>query len=216
MAEDPRAEPQYGERVPYVVITGAPGARLIDRCVAPDVLLHNDNNELDAEYYIVKNLIPPLERIFNLVGANVRQWYDEMPKFQRMRRREAEAFTGGKEMIVSKKTLESYMKSSACIVCHEKLEEEVAICAKCMQHADSSLMTLHSRLNKAERKAVNLESVCRSCANLAWSEEVRCDSKDCPVFYTRTRHMAVLRSSKSMAEPVIGMLEELEAGSLDW
>lgn len=216
MLEDPRAEPQYGERVPYVVITGAPGARLIDRCVAPDVLLHNDNNELDAEYYILKNLIPPLERIFNLVGANVRQWYDEMPKFQRMRRMEAGSLIGGKELIVSKKTLESYMKSSTCIVCHEKLEEEMAICARCMQHADSSLMTLHSRLNKAERKAVDLENVCRSCANLAWGEEVKCDSKDCPVFYTRTRHLAGLRSSKLMAEGVMGMLEDLEAGSADW
>ena len=216
MLEDPRAEPQYGERVPYVVITGAPGARLIDRCVAPDVLLHNDNNELDAEYYILKNLVPPLERIFNLVGANIRQWYDEMPKFQRVRRVEAGVFGGGKELIMSRKTLESYMKSSTCIVCHEKLEEEMAICARCMQHADSSLMTLHSRLNKAERKAVNLEKVCRSCASLAWGEEVKCDSKDCPVFYTRTRHMAGLRSSKLMTEPVMGILEGFGADDLDW
>ena len=216
MLEDPRAEPQYGERVPYVVITGAPGARLIDRCVAPDVLLQNDNNELDAEYYILKNLIPPLERIFNLVGANVRQWYDEMPKFQRVRRREAVASTGGKELTVSKKTLESYMKSSTCIVCREKLEEGMAICTRCVQHSDSSLMTLYSRLNQAEKKAVNLETVCRSCASLAWGEEIKCDSKDCPVFYTRTRHMAGLRSSKLMAEPVMGMLEELQVGDLDW
>ena len=216
MLEDPRAEPQYGERVPYVVITGAPGARLIDRCVAPDVLLHNDNDELDAEYYISKNLIPPLERIFNLVGANVRQWYEEMPKYQRVRRREVEAVAGGKDLIMSKKTLESYMKSSTCIVCHEKLEEEMAICGKCKQHADSSLMTLQSQLNKAERKAVNLENVCRSCASLAWGEEVKCDSKDCPVFYTRTRHLAGLRSLKLMAEPVLRMLEGLEAGGLDW
>lgn len=42
MLEDPRSEPQYGERVPYVVVTGAPGARLIDRCVAPETLLNNE------------------------------------------------------------------------------------------------------------------------------------------------------------------------------
>ena len=216
MLEDPRAEPQYGERVPYVVITGAPGSRLIDRCVAPDVLLQNDSHELDAEYYILKNLIPPLERIFNLVGANVRQWYDEMPKFQRVRRREAETFPRGKELTTSKKTLESYMKSSACIVCHEKLEEETVICARCIRQADSSLMTLHSQLIRAEKKAVSLVNVCRSCAGLAWGEEVKCDSKDCPVFYTRTRHTAGLRSSRLMAEPVIKMLEGLEYGDFDW
>ena len=86
MLEDPRLEPQYGERVPYVVVTGGPGARLIDRCVAPEVLLDNAQQELDSEYYISKNIIPPLERIFNLVGANVRGWFDEMPKYQRIRR----------------------------------------------------------------------------------------------------------------------------------
>ena len=35
---------------------------------------------LDADYYISKTLIPPLERIFNLVGADVRSWYEDMPK----------------------------------------------------------------------------------------------------------------------------------------
>lgn len=35
---------------------------------------------LDAEYYISRVLIPPLQRIFSLVGADVRSWYDEMPK----------------------------------------------------------------------------------------------------------------------------------------
>ena len=216
MLEDPRTEPQYGERVPYVVITGAPGARLIDRCVAPDVLLQNDNNELDAEYYISKNLIPPLERIFNLVGANVRQWFDEMPKYQRIRRIEAGSITGGKEVALEKKTLESYMRSSSCVVCHEKLEEETAICNICMSNAATSLLALRKRLEMTEEKAVHLEKVCRSCAGLAWGEEVKCDSKDCPVFYTRTRHMAESRSTKMVTQPIIQVLEKLEADNLSW
>lgn len=215
--EDPRAEPQYGERVPYVVITGAPGARLIDRCVAPDVLLHNDHNELDAEYYISKNLIPPLERIFNLVGANVRQWYDEMPKFHRIRRIDTESLARSQELIVSKKTLESYMKSSACVVCREKLEEEESpVCNRCMQHTHTSLLTLRSRQNQAEQKAVNLEKVCRSCAGLAWGDNVRCDSKDCPVFYTKARHLASLKTETTITESVMKVLEEAGKGSLEW
>ena len=216
MLEDPRAEPQYGERVPYVVITGAPGARLIDRCVTPDVLLYNDNSELDAEYYISKNIIPPLERIFNLVGANVRQWYDEMPKHQRIRRVKAGLLSSDDNLSLSKRTLESYMKSSSCLVCYEKLVDESIICTKCTQHADSSLMRLSARLNRAEKKAINIEDVCRSCSGLAWGEDVRCDSKDCPVFYTRTRHRAEMRSSRMISEPILGVLKELGAGDLDW
>ena len=216
MLEDPRAEPQYGERVPYVVITGAPGARLIDRCVPPETLLYNDNNELDAEYYISKNLIPPLERIFNLVGANVRQWYDEMPKFQRIRRIDQGPILGRKETSVSKKTLESYMKSSSCLVCHDKLEEEGAICTSCTKNADRSLSLLRTRLNAAEKRAFSLERVCRSCASLAWGEDVKCDSKDCPVFYTRSRHIAGLRSTRAISEPVMALLRESETRKLEW
>lgn len=41
MLEDPNDEPQYGERVPYVIARGAPGMRLVDRAVAPEFMLKN-------------------------------------------------------------------------------------------------------------------------------------------------------------------------------
>lgn len=216
MLEDPRLEPQYGERVPYVVVTGGPGARLIDRCVAPDVLLNDAHSELDAEYYISKNLIPPLERIFNLVGANVRQWYDEMPKYQRIRRIETGAVTDGKEIGLSKKTLESYMKSSTCLVCRETLDTESPLCNSCFQQAPRSILELRSRLVKAERKAAQMAKVCRSCSGLAWNEEIRCDSKDCPVFYSRTRQRAAVANEEAHVLPVLRSLEKQETEDLAW
>lgn len=216
MLQDPRAEPQYGERVPFVVITGVPGARLIDRCVAPEVMLQNDHNELDAEYYISKNLIPPLERIFNLVGANVRQWYDEMPKFQRIRQVDMSTFFEDRDPTLSKKTLESYMKSSACLVCQRKFEDEAPICDDCLQQPETSLLKLQLKVNEAELKAANLEKICRSCAGVAWGEEVQCDSKDCPVFYSRMRHKAALSSTRMVIQPIFKVMEEAEGAALDW
>ena len=215
MLKDPRAEPQYGERVPYVVITGAPGARLIDRCVAPGVLLHDDNNELDAEYYILKNLIPPMERIFNLVGANVRQWYEEMPKYQRIRRIDANLSSGGKHTTNLKKTLESYMRTTACIVCSKKLEEELSICNECLEEPNTSVLTLQSRLCKAEKKALNLDRICKSCAGIV-QEDVRCDSQDCPVFFSRTRHRTRLKGLYLESQPVLRLLNETDPMSVEW
>lgn len=217
MLEDPRLEPQYGERVPYVVVTGGPGARLIDRCVAPDVLLNDAHSDLDAEYYISKNLIPPLERIFNLVGANVRQWYDEMPKYQRIRRVEAGTVTDGKETGFSKKTLESYMKSSTCMVCRESLDSESPICSSCFHQSPRSILELRSRLIRAERKAAQMAKVCRSCSGLGWNEEIRCDSKDCPVFYSRTRQRAAVANEQAYIMPVLRSLElKPESDDLAW
>ncbi|KAF7587580.1 DNA polymerase zeta [Aspergillus hancockii] len=152
MLEDPRQEPQYGERVPYVVVTGATGSRLIDRCVPPETLLHDAQLDLDAEYYITKNIIPPLERIFNLVGANIRQWYDEMPKVQRIRRVE-----GAMTSIGGKKTLESYMKASTCIVCKAKLDNtDVPVCTECMLQPHIALLDLGTRQRQAEKSVSDL------------------------------------------------------------
>lgn len=122
MEEDHRAEPQYGERVPYVVIAGPPGSRLVDRTVTPETLLYNPHHCLDAEYYITKNLIPPLERILNLVGADIRQWYNEMPKIRKIMRVENATFTKRGLGKNKRSVLESYMKSSACLVCKEKAD----------------------------------------------------------------------------------------------
>ena len=215
MIEDPRLEPQYGERVPYVVITGGPGARLIDRCVAPEVLLQDAQLELDSEYYISKNLIPPLERIFNLVGANVRQWYDEMPRFQRIRRVEGLTTSDSRDT-VARRTLESYMKSSTCIVCREILDGDSSICNSCSEQSPQTILLLRTRIAKAERKAVQLNEVCRSCSGLAWTEEVKCDSKDCPVFYSRTRHMADMSNTMAQDSPVLRLLEEKAPAGLEW
>ncbi|WEW57498.1 DNA polymerase zeta [Emydomyces testavorans] len=207
MLEDPRLEPQYGERVPYVVISGAPGARLIDRCVAPEVLLQDPQTELDAEYYISKNIIPPLERIFNLVGANVRQWYDEMPKYQRMRRTDGAMIPSGKDGTLLRKTLESYMKSSSCAVCRKKLDSEQPLCNQCLQQPQVSLLRLRYRMQRVETKVANLHEICRSCMGVPWGEEVKCDSKDCPVFYSRTRTTSDLLYTRSLLSPVADVLE---------
>jgi DNA polymerase zeta len=217
MMEDHRQEPQYGERVPYVVVSGAPGARLIDRCVAPEVLLNNSHLELDAEYYITKNLIPPLERIFNLVGANVRQWYDEMPKIQRIRRIEG-TFTGlGRDNGTSKKTLESYMKSSSCILCKDKVQNAgLPLCAACASQPHVSFFKLTSRLQQAERRTTNLQKICRSCMGASFGEEVICDSKECPVFYSRTREVSKLKNSNAVLGPVIEYLERESERGLEW
>ena len=221
MMKDPRSEPQYGERVPYVVIAGAPGARLWERCVEPERLIYDEYAELDAEYYISKNLIPPLERIFNLVGANVRQWYDEMPKVQRIR------LLGGpkeSEPTGKNKTMESYMGSSLCLACRAKLppvpagveEPQLPLCSDCKDdQPQKTMLTLRSKVEKAERRARDLERVCRSCANLAWDEQVKCDSRDCAVFYSRVKAHTQLSVVRNGLGRVLEAFEAQEAENTD-
>ncbi|KAK3365131.1 hypothetical protein B0T24DRAFT_537026 [Lasiosphaeria ovina] len=242
MLKDARAEPQYGERVSYVVISGAPGARLIDRCVAPEDLLNSPDASLDAEYYISKNIIPPLERIFNLVGANVRAWYDEIPKVKLVRRvdasvgsapggRAGDGASGGVNN-TKKKTLEWFLHASSCIVCAVKIKSgpggaagsagtnaaNLPICRRCAEDTAKSVLHLQMRLNIEHRKLTDVIKVCQTCAGLSPQEDVLCDSGDCPVFYTRVKQARKFRTESTVVEPLVRQLAEQKIGppSLDW
>lgn len=107
-----------------MVVAGEPKARLSDKSMEVDFLLHASHLSLDAEYYIGKTIIPPLERIFNLVGANVRQWYEEMPKYQWLRKIIKGNIDGEDKAKKRAVTLESYMtkSTSVCAVCERRVE----------------------------------------------------------------------------------------------
>ncbi|CAK7272704.1 DNA polymerase zeta [Sporothrix epigloea] len=118
MAQDPRATLVHGERVPYVVTAGPPDMALRDRCVTPEEVVKNRNLRLDSDYYIQKSLIPPLDRIFRLVGVDVLRWYLDMPK-ARMPLRPADPAptqplrTGA----VGQQTLDTWLRGSRCARC---------------------------------------------------------------------------------------------------
>ncbi|KAK1758381.1 hypothetical protein QBC47DRAFT_374509 [Echria macrotheca] len=246
MAEDARAEPQYGERVPYVVVSGGPGARLIDRCVAPEDLLVRSaaHASLDAEYYIGKNIVPPLERIFGLVGANVRSWYDEMPRVQQVRNNTggggAGLATDGKA-----KTLEWFLHSASCMACGVKMktarpaginpwamttvsrgaggeqqqqQQLLPVCRRCAEDPAATMVQLQAKVNVEARKYADVVKVCQSCAGMAPLEEVPCDSRDCPVYYSRVKQASRLKAQRGMVEPVLRELGSRGEGSaaVDW
>ena len=85
MYHDPQAAPLYGERVPFLVIYGAPAARLVDLVISPDDFIASKRSQLNAVYYITKCLIPSLERILNLCGADVAHWLADFREAHSMR-----------------------------------------------------------------------------------------------------------------------------------
>ncbi|CAI6095176.1 unnamed protein product [Clonostachys chloroleuca] len=217
MLADARAEPQYGERVPYVVVSGAPGARLVDRSVAPEDLLANPHWRLDAQYYITKNIIPPLERIFNLVGASVRQWYDEMPKVKHHNSHMFAAQRGGR-----KTTLEAYFQSMHCVVCSRKFKnyQNSTVCRRCMgrKRAPVALYALQTRLSHEEKRYREVMTQCRQCeGGRGVLGDVQCDSKDCPVFWSRVKQVGRLESMRACTEPAMqSLIHGIERRALEW
>lgn len=76
MQEDENAAPEYGERVPYVVYYGKPKSSIRDQAIHPLDMLKSKDLLLHGRYYIRKKIIPPLSRIFNLIGADIMSWFD--------------------------------------------------------------------------------------------------------------------------------------------
>lgn len=74
MASDKRSEPRRSERVPYVIINGPPGLPLIRLVRSPRELIADPSLRPNALYYITKVIIPPLNRCFLLIGADVNNW----------------------------------------------------------------------------------------------------------------------------------------------
>lgn len=73
---DPRRIPRRGERVPFIIINGAPGVPIIRLVRHPHEVLNDEGLKINAVYYITKAIIPPLNRCLLLIGADVNEWYN--------------------------------------------------------------------------------------------------------------------------------------------
>ncbi|ORX33427.1 hypothetical protein BD324DRAFT_585143 [Kockovaella imperatae] len=196
--KDPRDEPQYAERVPYIV-SNTEGRRLIDRARMPEEMLANRSLGIDAEYYIRNLLIPPLSRIFNLVGADVEHWYESMPRTKRASKYDTR-HTG-------KMRIDSHFKSSHCIVCGG--ESSHRICSICRTEPSTTTHALLSRQHLAQQRLLDTHKICASCSSTPVGERILCDSIDCPVTYAR---VTATRDVDDLAD-VPDILEEFNASA---
>ncbi|KAI0689616.1 hypothetical protein BC835DRAFT_1368378 [Cytidiella melzeri] len=189
MLEDPNDEPQYGDRIPYVIARGPPGTRLVDRAVAPGILLNDGSKHLDGTYYISRVLIPPLERVFNLLGADIRSWYDEMPKPLRADEAESITFSPRKlrpqTLIAGRAKIEEHFYGSRCLTCNAPTAD--SICDDCRLSPQETISGLLTRVHRTEDRLKNVHLICVSCSGVASGEPIECESLDCPWLYERKK-----------------------------
>lgn len=209
MASDPRTEPAYAERVPYVIVKGAPQSRLRDRAVPPEVVLENPMLALDSEYYITRVFIPSLARIFNLIGVDIASWYASMPKFVRIHKpikagptedakEESDVVNEIAQVQAQAQArvgvmVDEHFRSDRCMNCEEEMIESgevsrgILLCQACCEQPDGVAYALMVRARAREKKLRDIEGACRVCSNTPALESVDCDSLDCGRMYERIR-----------------------------
>ncbi|KAK9070718.1 hypothetical protein SSX86_011120 [Deinandra increscens subsp. villosa] len=196
---DPRAEPMYAERIPYVVVHAEPGARLVDMVVSPMELLALDSPyRLNDLYYINKQIIPALQRVFGLVGVDIRQWFLDMPRPVRESVGKNQSYGSNS----NRTRIDYYYLSKHCIMCGEKVQASAApLCGKCSRNEAAVAVAVTARTSKMERDIQHLAAICRHCGGGDWVVEsgVKCTSLACSVFYERQKVQKELRSLSNFA-----------------
>ncbi|KAL9379007.1 hypothetical protein Peur_027489 [Populus x canadensis] len=198
MRADPRAEPCYAERVPYVVIHGEPGARLVDMVVDPlDLLAIDSPFRLNDVYYITKQIIPALQRVFGLLGADLNQWFSEMPRPAR----EAFAKRPSYAPNPQRTRIDYYYLSKHCVLCGELVQASAHICNKCSQREIAAATAVIGRTSKLEKEMQHLAAICRHCGGGDWLLEsgIKCTSLACSVFYERRKVQRELQGLSAVA-----------------
>lgn len=221
MMLDPNDEPQYGERIPYVISRGEPGALLTERAIDPLEMINESHLQLDATYYITRVLIPPLERIFNLVGADVQRWFAEMPKVKNVVWDTILASPSKRKKVTDDDEdvpaspgkqwdIEEHFENNQCLACGEASFAD--LCEECMLSPQSSVTVLGVKSAAFEHRLLTAHGICATCAGTAPGEPVECISLDCPWLYARKKAEARVETVETMDI----LVDELGRSRVGW
>ncbi|KAJ0061296.1 hypothetical protein NL108_014829, partial [Boleophthalmus pectinirostris] len=151
MVYDRRQEPRVGERVPYVIIYGMPGLPLIQLVRRPMEVLQDPSLRPNATYYITKQILPPIARIFQLIGVDVFSWYQELPRVQKAW---CSSAGGGSLEAGRKGTISQYFTTLHCPVCDQLTQ--LGVCSSCRSQPQRVAVTLWSNLRDCESQQDDL------------------------------------------------------------
>ncbi|CAN0016841.1 unnamed protein product [Lampetra fluviatilis] len=146
---DRRSEPRAGERVPYVIVHGAPGLPLIQLVRRPQELLQEPSLLINAPYYVSKQILPPLDRLLSLIGVDVFRWYQQLPRSVRVWAAHHQSAAEGR-----KATIVQYFSTVNCPVCGEITKD--GICGRCRRQPQEVSVLLLQQIHSQERRQAQL------------------------------------------------------------
>lgn len=177
---DQGSAPSLGDRVAYVIVKGAAGAKNYEKSEDPIYVLEN-NLPIDTRYYLENQLAKPLERIFVPVLGE---------------KKAGQLLTGEhtRSISVAAPSLGGLMKfakrTQTCMACKKPLnskeEAKGAVCENDRPRIGELYQKSVTKLSDLEVRFGRLWTQCQRCQG-SLHNEVICSSKDCPIFYMRMK-----------------------------
>lgn len=184
---DPGSAPKLGDRVPYVLVAAAKNTPAYMKAEDPIYVLEN-NVPIDANYYL-DNLSKPLLRIFEPILGDKAE--SILLRGEHTRTRSVVTSKVGALSAFTK-------KKETCMGCKAVLTKEYekkALCQYCEKNAVTIYQKEFFNQRLLEEKFCRLWTECQRCQG-SLHEEVLCTSKDCPIFYMRTKVKMELESQE--------------------
>ncbi|XP_071479193.1 DNA polymerase zeta catalytic subunit-like [Diadema antillarum] len=175
LSVDRRSEPRVSERVPYVVVHGSPGLPLIQLVRTPQEYLRDPSYNLNTPYYITRQIVPALNRVFGMMGVDTLGWYQELPRVMHVNTAPTKAKSSGN---TRKGTISQYFSSLNCAGC-DRLTKS-GLCESCKASPQTTVTSLMRRVQQWDRARVQINKVCSSCCGFRDTKQ-HCATMDCPV-----------------------------------
>lgn len=145
---DPGSAPQMGDRVPYVIVTGAKGAKTFEKGEDPIYVLEN-NVAIDSKWYLSNQLAKPLERIFAPIIDNVQKSLLEGEHTRKIYIPTPSARKGSLMMFAVKK--------ASCLGCKASIDGKNGyLCRHCLPKQDVIYLEKLGELKEAELRYAKL------------------------------------------------------------
>ncbi|XP_047958487.1 DNA polymerase delta catalytic subunit [Salvia hispanica] len=180
---DAATAPNVGDRVPYVIIKAAKGAKAYEKSEDPIFVLEN-NIPIDPHYYLDNQISKPLLRIFEPILKNASS---ELLHGSHTRSISISTPSNSGIMRFAKKQL-------TCIGCKALISNsEQTLCSHCKGREAELYCKSVANVADLEELFGRLWTQCQECQG-SLHQDVLCTSRDCPIFYRRKK------AQKDMAE----------------
>ncbi|XP_026455099.1 DNA polymerase delta catalytic subunit-like [Papaver somniferum] len=180
---DAATAPNVGDRVPYVIIKAAKGAKAYERSEDPIYVLEN-NIPIDSQYYLENQISKPLLRIFEPILKNASK---ELLQGSHTRAVSISTPSNSGIMRFAKKQL-------SCLGCKALISNtEQTLCSHCKGREAELYCKTIANVAELEILFGKLWTQCQECQG-SLHQDVLCTSRDCPIFYRRKK------AQKDMAE----------------
>ncbi|XP_033928295.1 DNA polymerase delta catalytic subunit [Melopsittacus undulatus] len=188
---DPGSAPALGDRVPYVIVTGAKGAAAYTRSEDPIYALEH-NLPIDSRYYLEQQLAKPLLRIFEpILGEGRAESILLRGEHTRCKTLLTAQLGGGLMAFTTRK--------SSCVGCRAVLPHHGAVCDFCSHRQAELYQKEVGALATLELRFSRLWSQCQRCQS-SMHQDVLCTSRDCPIFYMRRKVQKDLDVQQSLLD----------------